>query len=106
MVFIDLLLDAQLGLSLSSGLLFANPIPAEHSIPKDQMDGIIAQALCDAQKSGSTGSDNTPFLLKRIREITNGSTVKANRALIEANVARGTKVAVHLAKLVKENHDW
>lgn len=86
-------------LGLSSGLLFANPIAAQHSIPKPQMDTIIAQAILDARKSGSSGSDNTPFILARIRELTGGQTITANRALVEANVARGTKVACELAKL-------
>ena len=86
-------------MSLASGLLFANPIPAEHSIPKNDMDTIIAQALRDAKDSRATGSENTPFILKRIREITGGESVTANRALVAANVARGTKVAVHLSNL-------
>lgn len=63
------------------------------------MDAIITQALRDAEKSGATGSDNTPFVLKRIREITNGGSVSANEALVEANVARGTRVAVQLAEI-------
>ena len=91
--------DAQRCTALESGMLFANPIPHEHSIAKGEMDIVIAQALQDADKSASVGSDNSPFVLKRIREITNGASVSANRALIEANVARGTKVAVHLARL-------
>lgn len=94
-------LAAQRALPLNSGLLFANPIPAEHSIAKSEMDAVIAQALRDAEESGSTGSSNTPFVLKRIREITNGGSVAANRALVEANVARGTKVAVDLCNLDK-----
>lgn len=63
------------------------------------MDAIITQALRDAENSGITGSRNTPFVLKRIREITKGGSVSANQALVEANVVRGTRVAVHLAKL-------
>ena len=62
------------------------------------MDMIIAQALRDAQESGSAGNENTPFVLNRIREITKGGSITANRALVEANVACGTKVAVHLLK--------
>lgn len=63
------------------------------------MDAIIAQALRDAETLGSSGSDNTPFVLKRIREITKGRSVTANQALVEANVARATRVAVHLANI-------
>ena len=65
------------------------------------MDDIITQAIHDAVFSGSTGSDNTPFVLNRIHQATNGESAKANRALVEANVARGTRVAVRLADLDK-----
>ena len=69
------------------------------------MDGVIVQALRDAEAFGAFGKDNTPFVLKRIREITGGSSVTANRVLVESNVARGTKVAVHLARMrLAEEH--
>lgn len=97
------LAGAQQGAQISSGLFFASPIPAEYSIAKEKIDAIIAQAVRDAEESGSTGSDNTPFILNRIRETTDGASVVANRALVESNVARGTKVAVHLAK-ISEDH--
>ena len=95
----DIIADAQSRMPLESGLFFANPIPSEHSIAKSEMDDIIAQALRDAEASGVIGSDNTPFVLRRIREITKGGSVAANRALVEANVARGTRVAVQLASM-------
>ncbi len=90
-----------IGIPLQSGLLFANPVPEEHSIAKPEMDAIISQAIHEAETAGSVGSANTPFVLNRIREITNGGSVAANRALIEANIVRGTKVAV----LVGDLHD-
>lgn len=68
------------------------------------MDVIMARAIHEAEEQGVSGSDNTPFILRRIREITGGQTVTANRALIEANVIRGTKVAVELAKLECNDH--
>lgn len=63
------------------------------------MDKIIAEALRLADVEGFTGSDNTPFVLAKIKELSGGKSVEANRALVEANVARATKVAVELAKL-------
>ena len=93
------MLYAQLNFSISSGLLFANPISEEQSLPKSLMDQAMAEAVSDAADRGITGSDNTPFVLSRIRKITSGATVAANKTLVERNVARGTKVAVELAKL-------
>lgn len=60
------------------------------------------QAIQDAEKRGVTGSENTPFILSKIREITHGDTVNANRSLVEENIKRGTRVAVELAALELE----
>ena len=65
----------------------------------------MAQAIREAEEQGASGSDNTPYILRRIREVTGGQTVTANRALIEANVIRGTKVAVELAKLERRDQN-
>lgn len=93
------MIHAQMQLQISSGLLFANPIPEEYSLSKSEMHSVMSEALRQANEKGVSGSANTPFVLAKIRELTNGATVTANRALVEANVVRGTKVAVELAKL-------
>jgi pseudouridine-5'-phosphate glycosidase/pseudouridine kinase len=71
----------------------------EYSIPKADMDRIIEEALRLADAEGYHGSDNTPFVLAKIKELSGGSSLPANRALVESNVKRATKVAVELAKL-------
>lgn len=63
------------------------------------MDRIIEEALRLADVEGYRGSDNTPFVLAKIKELSGGSSIPANRALVESNVKRATKVAVELAKL-------
>lgn len=90
---------AQSQLQVHSGLLFANPVPEHSAMTKDEIDSIVTQAVAEAEEKGIRGSANTPYVLKRIREISNGGSVKANKALVEANIIRGTKVAVELAKL-------
>jgi pseudouridine-5'-phosphate glycosidase/pseudouridine kinase len=91
--------DAQSKLPVNSGIHFANPVPAEQSIPKGEMDTIIEEAIRLAEVEGYRGSDNTPFVLAKIKELSGGKSMIANRALVEANVQRATKVAVELAKL-------
>lgn len=93
------LLDAQDKLGLTSGILFANPIPEQYSIPAAKMEIAIDEAVKSAAANGFHGSDNTPFILAKIKELTGGSSIPANRALIESNVQRATKVAVELSKL-------
>ncbi|GAQ46133.1 hypothetical protein AtubIFM56815_007313 [Aspergillus tubingensis] len=90
---------AQSQIPVSSGILLANPVPLEHSIAKSDMDHIIDEALRLADVEGYHGSDNTPFVLAKIKELSGGKSVIANRALVEANVKRAAKVAVELSKL-------
>ncbi|EMC95867.1 hypothetical protein BAUCODRAFT_148731 [Baudoinia panamericana UAMH 10762] len=93
---------AHLSLGLHSGLHFANPIPVAYSIPYQQMETTITQALEEARVAGATGAASTPYILAKIKELTGSKSVEANRALVEANVVRGAKVAVELAKLGSE----
>ncbi|KAL4735070.1 Indigoidine synthase A like protein-domain-containing protein [Aspergillus similis] len=90
---------AQSRLPVSSGMLFANPVPVEHSIPQTEIDAAINKAVHLAEVEGHHGSDNTPFILAKIKELSGGKTVAANRALVEANVKRAARVAVELSKL-------
>lgn len=87
-------------MNLTSGLFFANPIPLEHSLPKPDIDQAIEEAVQDAEQQGIHGHANTPFILDRIKQLTEGKSIPANRALIESNVARATKVAVEYSKLL------
>lgn len=86
------------GILTPSGILFANPIPEKFSIPKAQIDIAINQAVQDAAEQGIYGNANTPFILARIKDLTEGNSIPANRALVESNVAMAAKVAVALAK--------
>ena len=86
-------------------MLFANAIAAEDSIDKAEMDNIIVQAIHDAGRARASGSDITPFVLGSIRKLTEGRSLPANKALVEANVIRGTKVAVELARIEISRED-
>ena len=86
-------------LAVSSGIHFANPVPVQQSIPKSVMDRIIDEALHLANVEGYHGSDNTPFVLSKIKELSAGKSVECNRALVKSNVEMAAKVAVELAKL-------
>ncbi|KAI1143579.1 Indigoidine synthase A like protein-domain-containing protein [Hypoxylon sp. FL0543] len=90
---------AQERLGIESGLLFANPIPEEFSIPRSEMDAIIEQAVDESKQEGALGSENTPFILTRIRELSEDRSVLANKVLVRANVERATKIAVALSRL-------
>jgi pseudouridylate synthase / pseudouridine kinase len=87
------------------GMLFANPIPEEFAMQKADIDAAIDQAVQEAAEQGFHGHANTPFILSRIKELTHGNSLPANRALIESNVAMAAKVAVELSKHKFPNHE-
>ncbi|KAI9653025.1 MAG: hypothetical protein M1831_006232 [Alyxoria varia] len=95
-------IHAQSMLPLSSGLLLANPVPEEFSIPREELDEIIAEALQAAEFGGATGSKYTPYVLDTIRVMSGGRSVEANRALVESNVRRGTRVAIALSIMERD----
>jgi len=99
------ILLAQEKMNIESGFLFANPIPEEHAVPAAEMNAIIEQAVRESNEQGAHGADNTPFVLKRIRELTNGRSVEGNVALVQSNVERATKIATALSRLTSEGYD-
>ena len=91
---------AQERLGIESGLLFANPIPEEFAVPSEQMRTAIEKALAEAVEQGYTGSANTPYILKRLRELCGDRVVSANRELVTSNIIRATNIAVELSRLL------
>jgi pseudouridine-5'-phosphate glycosidase len=88
---------AQRALGLPGGMLVTVPVPQDTELPRDLMEGAIAQALEEAQKDGIGGRELTPFLLARVSSLTGGSSLRANLALLENNVRVGAQIAVALA---------
>jgi len=84
-----------------NGMLFANPIPEEFSLPKEMIDRAIDQAVKEAAEQGIYGHANTPFILAKIKELTEGNSLPANRGLIESNVAMAANVAIEYSKLLQ-----
>ncbi|NLX83816.1 MAG: pseudouridine-5'-phosphate glycosidase [Clostridiales bacterium] len=84
---------AQRALAYPGGMLIANPIPAQYSMPAAHINQAIDQALQEAQKLGVKGKDVTPFLLARVVDITGGASLKANIQLVFNNVALAAQIA-------------
>ncbi|MEN6431089.1 MAG: pseudouridine-5'-phosphate glycosidase [Coriobacteriales bacterium] len=80
-------------LGVAGGMVVANPIPREHEIPHEEIDGVIDRALAEAAKSGVRGKDVTPFLLARIHALTSGRSETANKELVYHNVELASQIA-------------
>jgi pseudouridine-5'-phosphate glycosidase len=90
------LIETQLALGMG-GVLVANPIPEADAIAAGAIEEKIAAALADATSAGISRKALTPYLLKRIFELTGGKSLKANIALVEHNARVAARIAVALA---------
>ncbi|QHS23409.1 pseudouridine-5'-phosphate glycosidase [Virgibacillus sp. MSP4-1] len=81
-------------LNLKGGAVIANPIPEQYAMDEDYINGVIDQAVKEAEEYDITGKDSTPFLLSKIKEATKGKSLEANIALVKHNAKVGTQIAV------------
>jgi pseudouridine-5'-phosphate glycosidase len=81
------------------GLLIANPIPQDHALEEAAIERRIAEAVAEAKTQGVGKKEATPFLLKRVVELTGGQSLEANIALIKNNAILAAQTAVELMKL-------
>jgi pseudouridine-5'-phosphate glycosidase len=84
-------------LGLDGGVVVSNPVPEAAAMQSLEIDGIIGQALREADQQGVKGKAVTPFLLARIKELTGGRSLATNIALVKHNAMVGAKLAVALA---------
>ncbi len=80
-------------LGLRGGVVVSNPVPAAHALPQAEIDSLTEQALREAHAGGITGKAVTPFLLNRIKQLTNGRSLVTNIALIKNNARAGAALA-------------
>ena len=92
---------SQRGLGLESGMLVGVPIPTEAEAEGSLVQAAIDQALGEADAAGLGGREVTPFLLKRINEISGGASLRANIALVLNNARVGADIAVALAEITR-----
>jgi pseudouridine-5'-phosphate glycosidase len=82
-----------------AGAVLAQPCPGKVAIPAGEFHAAFEQAQAEASREGVSGAKVTPFLLKRIAELTSGRTLAANRALIVNNARLAAEVATELSHL-------
>ena len=86
-------------LNIEGGVVIVNPVPKEDELPKSYIDGIIEEAVKEAETQGISGKDSTPFLLSKIVEKSEGKSLNTNIKLVENNAVLGAKIAVAFNKL-------
>jgi pseudouridine-5'-phosphate glycosidase len=88
--------EAHFALRSGTGVVVANPIPAESELAADLYDRAETAALAAAEAEGVRGRELTPFLLEYVRAATGGASVEANLALLVANARLAADLAVAL----------
>lgn len=92
-------LHVKWNMGLGGGMVIANPIPKEHALDDDEIEGVIAEAIAEIARTGITGKDATPFLLARIAERTGGRSLAANIELVLNNARLAASIAARIARI-------
>lgn len=89
---------AKLDCGLKGGMLVTNPIPEQYSMPKEQIDAAIAQALKEMDEAGIHGKQCTPFLLAKVKDLTGGESLASNIQLVLNNARLAAQTAACLVE--------
>ncbi len=92
-------LQTHWSLPSQSGMVIANPIPEQFALDGTSVDAAIEQALQEALQHGIGGKEATPFLLKRVSEITGGDSLAANIQLVLNNARLAAAISASLVIL-------
>lgn len=84
---------------IDGGILVTNPIPDEYSLDEEIMNKAIDDALVEMDKLGITGKKVTPFLLSKIKDLTEGESLKSNIKLVLNNCKLASLIACEYNKL-------
>jgi pseudouridine-5'-phosphate glycosidase len=82
----------------ATAMILAQPVAADVALGAEEFETALHGAEADATKANVTGPALTPFLLRRVAELTEGKSLRANRALIVANASLAGEVAERLAQ--------
>jgi len=95
------MLQAKWDLGLAGGVVIANPVPEADALDEQEMERNIEHALAEAKQLGIKGKNVTPFLLGKMKEITQGRSLVTNIALVKHNALVGAQIAKEYARLKK-----
>ncbi len=79
------------------GAVVAVPVPARYAVDAAELESIISSAEEEARSLSIRGKGLTPYLLKRLAELSGGRTLAANKALLVNNA----RVAARLARSLR-----
>lgn len=87
------LIDLKYKMGLRGSIVIACPIPAEYEIPSDEIESVIQLALDECEIKEIKGKRVTPFLLDKVKQLTEGRSLEANIRLVLNNAEIGARIA-------------
>lgn len=90
---------AKWDLQLKGGFVIGNPVPADKAMDQKVIDNAITEAITEAEELGIKGKKITPFLLGKIKELTEGTSLVTNIELVYNNAKIGSQIAVDFSNL-------
>lgn len=93
------LVQAHWDMGVNSAVVLAVPPPVLDALPEEEMQLAVDQALEEARQHDIHGQKVTPYLLKRVSELTGKASLKANLGLLLNNARVAARSAVELAKI-------
>ncbi|KAF4678321.1 hypothetical protein FOL47_000050 [Perkinsus chesapeaki] len=81
------------------GCIIACPVPEAGAADMAKIESCTQRALKEADNKGIQGAAVTPFLLKRINELTGGESLAANLCLIKNNAMIASTIALAYSKV-------
>jgi pseudouridine-5'-phosphate glycosidase len=92
-------IEAHHALDLQHGILVTVPVPEADAFDPEAAEAAITQATQEADEQGVHGPASTPWLLRRVVELTNGRSLRANVALLQNNGRTAGQIAVAYAAI-------
>jgi len=80
-------------LDAGNGILITVPVPQKSALDRDEISAAIDGAVREADEQAVFGNQLTPFLLKRVVELTGGRALSANKALLLNNAETAAVLA-------------
>ncbi|KAG9314320.1 indigoidine synthase A-like protein [Chiua virens] len=98
------ILHVQRQLGMSNGALFAVPIPEKHEADGALLQEAVERAIRESVETGlsKSGKEVTPWLLKRVGELTSGKSLESNVALVQNTALVGGQIAMAYSRIEKE----
>jgi len=86
-------------LGFRTAVLVVVPVPQEAEIPRAEIEPLIERAIEEARVEKIHGKDVTPFVLRRVSDLSGNRSLAANIALLKQNARIAGEIACTLCRI-------